>query len=112
MLGLPKDEWVATAKRTLIACGGSVKDAAHVLGMDYKALSGALNRGALAAWWIPYKTRLVAETTRARYRRAALRKRARRLVDAGCPPDRAEELAARRAPRGGWGPGFGAPQDD
>lgn len=103
MLGLPKDEWLALAKKTLTACEGNVRSASEILGIKYNALSEALNRGQLALWWVPYKRRLMLERTQARYRRANHRRKVRQFLEVGVPYDLAEELASRRAPRDGWG---------
>lgn len=103
MLDLPKEEWFALAKRTLIACDGHVRNAAELLGLKYKALSGALNRGELAVWWIPYKEKLMLKRAQGRYRRAYERRKVRAFIDSGVPRELAEELAALRAPRDGWG---------
>lgn len=113
MLGLPRDEWLTLAKRTLVACDGHVRNAAEILGLKYKALSGALNRGELATWWLPYKRRLMADRAHARHRRAYERRKVRAFVESGVPLIVAEDLAKRRAPREGWGTALqGSPEAD
>jgi hypothetical protein len=85
-------------KRTLIACEGSVKSAAELLGVHPANLSRTLNHRSLGSWWLRYKAAKQLERTRARYHRAYLRKKERALVEAGYHPDLAYELARRPRP--------------
>lgn len=103
MLGLPKEEWHALAKKTLEACEGNVTLAAELLGVPYKQLSRALNHRDLAPWWIKFKDKTVLARVRARVRAAKVRQRERDLVRSGATPEQAYELATRGRAQGGWG---------
>jgi hypothetical protein len=91
-------EYRRLVKRTLIACDGSVKHAAELLGVHPANLSRTLNHRALGAWWIRFKTARQLQRARERGRRAYLRKKERALISSGYPPELARELAARPRP--------------
>lgn len=80
------EEQRALIKKTLQACGGSVKEAALCLGMDRRRLSYLLNHRGLVEWYVPYRTKLVTERMRARWRRSYDQRRRKRLIDQGIDP--------------------------
>lgn len=86
MLRAQNEEDRALIKKTLQACGGSVKDAALLLGIDRKKLSYMLNHRGLVEWYVPYRNRLVTERARARWRRSYDQRRRKKLVDQGIDP--------------------------
>jgi hypothetical protein len=108
------EEFQAAVKRAIQLCGGSVKDAAHVLGMHPSALSHALNHRGLCDWWARVKRERIAENQRAKGRRRYRRKKLRALLESGYDQVTAEYLAAqdgRRVRRAFTAPtaGEGAP---
>lgn len=76
----------ALIKKTLQACGGSVKDAAMCLGVDRRRLSLLLNHRGLVEWYVPYRNKLITERARARWRRSYDQRRRKRLIDQGIDP--------------------------
>ncbi len=98
MLGVSDKEYRKLVKRTLIACDGSVKNAAELLGIHPANLSRTLHHRTLGAWWIKFKTAKQLERARARVRRAYLRKKERALALQGIGPELAYELARRPRP--------------
>lgn len=82
----PNEEQRALIKKTLQACGGSVKDAAACLGIDRRRLSHLLNHRGLVEWYVPYRNKLTMERMRARWRRSYDQRRRKKLIDQGIDP--------------------------
>lgn len=89
-------EFRAAVKRAILACEGSVTNAAMLLGMDVTVLSRHLNHRGLVNWWTSYKAKRSLERLRARGQRKRHRAKIRGLLEAGYDPTTAEFLASQR----------------
>jgi hypothetical protein len=92
---MTRQEFEKAVKKTLKATGGSVRDAAEILGIHATRLSSALQHRRLYPWWSRYKEQLSIERRRARERRAYYRKKLRALLESGYDLATAEALAAQ-----------------
>ena len=94
-VGMTRQEFEKAVKKALKATGGSVRNAAAILGMHETRLSSALQHRRLYPWWSRYKEQVSTERRRARERRAYYRKKLRALVESGYDLATAEALAAQ-----------------
>jgi hypothetical protein len=93
--GMTAAEFQAAVKQAIQLSGGSVQDAAQILGMQASELSRALNHRGLVEWWVKFKSARVLENQRAKRRRRYRRKKLQALLDSGYDLTTAEHLAAQ-----------------
>jgi hypothetical protein len=94
-VGMTRQEFEKAVKKALKATGGSVRNAAAILGIHETRLSSALQHRSLWPWWSRYKEQISTERRRARARRAYYQKKLRALLESGYDLATAEALAGQ-----------------